>query len=62
MDSLKNLPPPTATQNRHDDHPKSKPCATNTNNSNNPNENIALVTKTIATNPTKNNPQKQISD
>ena len=31
----------------------------NTNKSNNPNENIALVIKTTATNPTKNNPQKQ---
>ena len=54
----KSPPHPTAIQNHHDNHPKSKPCDTNTNNSNNPNENIGLVTKTTATNPTKNNPQK----
>ena len=62
MDSPETSPPPAAIQNRHDDNPKSKPCATNTNNPNNPTKIISLVTKTAATNPTKNNPHKQISN
>ena len=52
MDSPGNFPTQTATQNHHDDHPKSKLYATNTNNFNNPNENIVFVNKTISTNPT----------
>ena len=56
------LPPLTAIQNHHDEHPTSKSCATKTNNSNTPNENISLVTKVTASNSTKNNPQRQNSD
>ena len=58
MDSHENPPPPTVIKNHHDENPKSKPCTTKTNNSNNFNDNIALVTKATASNPTKNNQQK----
>ena len=61
MDSPGNLPP-TATQNHHDEHLKSKPCATNTNTHNQPKEYPVLVTKVTASNLTKYNPQKQISE
>ena len=61
MDSPGNLPP-TATQNHHDEHLKSKPCAKKTNTHNQPKEYPALVTKVTASNLTKNNPQKQISE
>ena len=55
MDLPDDLLPQAAIQNHHDDKPNPKSCATNTNNSNNPNENIALVNNTTATNPAKNN-------
>ena len=57
MNSPENHPHPIAIENYHDEHPKSKQCATKTNNSNNFNENIALVTKATASNQTKNNQQ-----
>ena len=50
MDFPEDHPPPTAIHNHHDEHLKSKACATKTNNSNNPNENIELVTKATSSN------------
>ena len=62
MDSPENLLPPTATQNHHDEHLKSKPYETKTNTHNQPKEYPVLVPKVTASNLTKNNPQKQISE
>ena len=42
--------PPTATQNHHDEHLKSKPCATKTNNPNQPKDPPQLVINPTASN------------
>ena len=62
MDSPGNHLPPTATQNHHDEHLKSKPCATKTNTHNQPKEYPVLAPKVTISNLIKNNPQTQISE
>ena len=62
MNLPKDLPPPTATQNLHDETLNVIPCATTTNNSINTIKIISLFKNVTAPSTTKNENQEPISN